>query len=185
MFVSRAVHSSVNGTTAIPWRSSRKRLSLLEQLSGSQDAWCPGAPWDRDVAHAAISGTPVGVSFTAKINRLRCLRSLVWWWLTPLGITKTYEMKYNSCVKTRAFGNVHTSSNNEWFTVLGKKLNSLCWLYFYCNKIIPRFWISFPNSKWISPKSNQLIWNRPVVSDFIHYLHLLHFDNTYNKQGVK
>nr|XP_020442505.1 ras and Rab interactor 2-like isoform X2 [Monopterus albus] len=55
-----AVHSPVNGTTAIPWRSSRRRLSLLEQLKGCQEAWCPGAPWDREGAHAAISGTPAG-----------------------------------------------------------------------------------------------------------------------------
>ncbi|XP_036976407.1 ras and Rab interactor 2 isoform X1 [Acanthopagrus latus] len=60
MSVSRAVHSSVNGTTAIPWRSSRRRLSLLEQLRGCQEAWCPGAPWDREEAHAAIRGTPAG-----------------------------------------------------------------------------------------------------------------------------
>ncbi|XP_076590935.1 ras and Rab interactor 2 isoform X2 [Chaetodon auriga] len=60
MFVSRAVHSSVNGTTAIPWRSSRRRLTLLEQLRGCQEAWCPGAPWDREGAHAAICGTPAG-----------------------------------------------------------------------------------------------------------------------------
>lgn len=63
MSVSRAVHSSVNGTTAIPWRSSRRRLTLLEQLRGCQEAWCPGAPWDREEAHAAIRGTPAGVSF--------------------------------------------------------------------------------------------------------------------------
>lgn len=64
MSVARAVHSSVNGTTAIPWRSSRRRLSLLEQLRGCQEAWCPGAPWDREEAHAAIRGTPAGVSFS-------------------------------------------------------------------------------------------------------------------------
>ncbi|XP_039987708.1 ras and Rab interactor 3 isoform X2 [Xiphias gladius] len=55
-----AVHSPVNGTTAIPWRGSRKRPSLLEQLKGCQEAWCPGAPWDREGAHAAICGTPAG-----------------------------------------------------------------------------------------------------------------------------
>ncbi|XP_074535906.1 ras and Rab interactor 2 [Halichoeres trimaculatus] len=55
-----AVHSSVNGTTAIPWRSSRRRLSLLEQLRGCQDAWCPGTPWDREEAHEALCGTPAG-----------------------------------------------------------------------------------------------------------------------------
>ncbi|XP_038129069.1 ras and Rab interactor 3 isoform X2 [Cyprinodon tularosa] len=55
-----AVHASVNGTTAIPWRGSRKKLSLLEKLRSCQDAWCPGAPWDRDRAHAAISGAPAG-----------------------------------------------------------------------------------------------------------------------------
>ncbi|XP_029373720.1 ras and Rab interactor 2 isoform X2 [Echeneis naucrates] len=55
-----AVHSQVNGTTAIPWRSSRRRLSLLEQLKGCQEAWCPGAPWDREGAHAAICGAPAG-----------------------------------------------------------------------------------------------------------------------------
>ncbi|KAM9359211.1 ras and Rab interactor 2 [Symphorus nematophorus] len=60
MCASRAVHSSVNGTTAIPWRSSRRRLSLLEQLRGCQEAWCPRAPWDKEVVHAAISGTPAG-----------------------------------------------------------------------------------------------------------------------------
>ncbi|XP_051253300.1 ras and Rab interactor 2 isoform X2 [Dicentrarchus labrax] len=59
MSVSRAVHSSVNGTTAIPWRS-RSRLSLLEQLKGCQKAWCPGSPWDREGAHAAICGAPAG-----------------------------------------------------------------------------------------------------------------------------
>ncbi|XP_042343269.1 ras and Rab interactor 2 isoform X2 [Plectropomus leopardus] len=55
-----AFHSPVNGTTAIPWRSSRRRLSLLEQLKGCQEAWCPGAPWDREGAHTAICGTPAG-----------------------------------------------------------------------------------------------------------------------------
>ncbi|XP_042270702.1 ras and Rab interactor 2 [Thunnus maccoyii] len=55
-----AVHSAVNGTTAIPWRSSRRRLTLLEQLKGCQEAWCPGPPWDREAAHAAICGTPAG-----------------------------------------------------------------------------------------------------------------------------
>ncbi|XP_067363440.1 ras and Rab interactor 2 isoform X1 [Channa argus] len=55
-----AVHSAINGTTAIPWRSSRRKLSLLEQLRGCQEAWCPGAPWDREGAHAAICGTPAG-----------------------------------------------------------------------------------------------------------------------------
>ncbi|XP_059187777.1 ras and Rab interactor 2 [Centropristis striata] len=60
MFASRAAHSPVNGTTAIPWRSSRRRLSLLEQLRGCQEAWCPGAPWDREGAHAALCGTPAG-----------------------------------------------------------------------------------------------------------------------------
>ncbi|XP_061574992.1 ras and Rab interactor 3 isoform X2 [Cololabis saira] len=55
-----AVHSSINGTTAIPWRSSRRRLTLLEQLSRCQDAWSPGAPWDRGMAHAAVSGSPAG-----------------------------------------------------------------------------------------------------------------------------
>ncbi|XP_023206479.1 ras and Rab interactor 2-like [Xiphophorus maculatus] len=55
-----AVHAPVNGTTAIPWRSSRRRLSLLEKLRGCQDAWCPGAPWDREGAHAAIRGAPAG-----------------------------------------------------------------------------------------------------------------------------
>lgn len=61
VLVSRAVHAPVNGTTAIPWRSSRRRLSLLEKLRGCQDAWCPGAPWDREGAHAAIRGAPAGV----------------------------------------------------------------------------------------------------------------------------
>ncbi|XP_060901601.1 ras and Rab interactor 2 isoform X1 [Labrus mixtus] len=55
-----AVHRSLNGTTAIPWRRSRRRLSLLEQLRGCQDAWCPGAPWDREGAHHALCGTPAG-----------------------------------------------------------------------------------------------------------------------------
>nr|XP_043888778.1 ras and Rab interactor 3 isoform X2 [Solea senegalensis] len=55
-----AVHSPVNGTTAIPWRHSRRRLSLLEQLRGCQRAWCPAAPWDREEAHAALCGTPAG-----------------------------------------------------------------------------------------------------------------------------
>ncbi|XP_029922604.1 ras and Rab interactor 2 [Myripristis murdjan] len=58
-----AVHSPVNGMTAIPWRGSRRRQSLvsvLEKLRGCQDAWCPGAPWDREGAHAALWGRPAG-----------------------------------------------------------------------------------------------------------------------------
>ncbi|CAJ1066224.1 NAD-dependent protein deacetylase sirtuin-2 [Xyrichtys novacula] len=55
-----AVHSQVNGTTAIPWRSSRRRLSLLELLRSCQDAWCPGTPWNREEAHVALCGTPTG-----------------------------------------------------------------------------------------------------------------------------
>ncbi|XP_060929577.1 ras and Rab interactor 3 [Limanda limanda] len=55
-----AVHSQVNGTTAIPWRSSRSKPSLLGQLRGCQEAWCPGAPWDREGAHTVICGTPAG-----------------------------------------------------------------------------------------------------------------------------
>nr|XP_046244451.1 ras and Rab interactor 2 isoform X2 [Scatophagus argus] len=55
-----AVHSAVNGTTAIPWRSSKRRLSLLEQLRGCQEAWCPREPWDKERAHAAICGRPAG-----------------------------------------------------------------------------------------------------------------------------
>uniref|UniRef100_A0A3P9MLL9 VPS9 domain-containing protein n=1 Tax=Oryzias latipes TaxID=8090 RepID=A0A3P9MLL9_ORYLA len=55
-----AVHSPVNGTTAIPWRGSRKKLSLLEQLRGCQEAWSPVEEWDRERAHAAIFGTPAG-----------------------------------------------------------------------------------------------------------------------------
>lgn len=35
-------------------------MSLLEQLKGCQDAWCPGAPWDKEGAHTAIHGTPAG-----------------------------------------------------------------------------------------------------------------------------
>ncbi|XP_054868384.1 ras and Rab interactor 2 isoform X1 [Amphiprion ocellaris] len=66
MLVSRAVHSQVNGTTAIPWRSSRRRLSLLEQLKGCQEAWCPGAAWDREEAHAALCGTPAGSFLVVK-----------------------------------------------------------------------------------------------------------------------
>ncbi|XP_034404611.1 ras and Rab interactor 3 isoform X2 [Cyclopterus lumpus] len=58
--MSRALHGSVNGTTAIPWRGNRRRLSLVEQLRGCQEAWCPAAPWDREGAHAAICGTPAG-----------------------------------------------------------------------------------------------------------------------------
>ncbi|XP_053729487.1 ras and Rab interactor 2-like isoform X2 [Synchiropus splendidus] len=56
----RAVHGAVNGTTAIPWRRSRKRQSLLEQLSGCRQAWCPGAPWDREAVHSALRGTLTG-----------------------------------------------------------------------------------------------------------------------------
>ncbi|CAG6006860.1 ras and Rab interactor 2 isoform 2-T2 [Menidia menidia] len=55
-----AVHSQVNGTTAIPWRGSRRKRSLLEQLKDCQDAWCPRAPWDRDRAHAAMCGATRG-----------------------------------------------------------------------------------------------------------------------------
>ncbi|KAF3848062.1 hypothetical protein F7725_021090 [Dissostichus mawsoni] len=38
MFASRAAHGRVNGTTAIPWRSSRRKPTLLEQLKGSECA---------------------------------------------------------------------------------------------------------------------------------------------------
>ncbi|XP_028320267.1 ras and Rab interactor 3 isoform X1 [Gouania willdenowi] len=56
-----AVHSPVNGTKSIPWRGrSRRRLSLVEQIRSCQEAWCPGAPWDRDRAHAAVHGTAAG-----------------------------------------------------------------------------------------------------------------------------
>lgn len=55
-----AVHSQVNGTTAIPWRTSRRKLSLLEKLRCCQDAWCPKAPWDKEKAHSVICGTPAG-----------------------------------------------------------------------------------------------------------------------------
>ncbi|XP_034023748.1 ras and Rab interactor 2 isoform X2 [Thalassophryne amazonica] len=54
------LHSPVNGTTAIPWRSSKRRLSLLDQLRGCQEVWCPKAPWDTEEAHTAICGTPPG-----------------------------------------------------------------------------------------------------------------------------
>ncbi|XP_033832462.2 ras and Rab interactor 2 [Periophthalmus magnuspinnatus] len=55
-----AVHSSVNGTTAIPWRTSRKRLTLLERLRGCEEAWFLKEPWTREEAKGAISGTPAG-----------------------------------------------------------------------------------------------------------------------------
>lgn len=60
MFASRAAHGRVNGTTAIPWRSSRRKPTLLEQLKGSECAWCPAAPWEREGARAALCGTPAG-----------------------------------------------------------------------------------------------------------------------------
>ncbi|XP_037534436.1 ras and Rab interactor-like protein [Nematolebias whitei] len=60
MMASRAVHSPVNGTTAIPWRGSRSRRTLLEQLKGCQEAWCPRTPLDREEAQAVLSGTPTG-----------------------------------------------------------------------------------------------------------------------------
>ncbi|XP_037336543.2 ras and Rab interactor 2 [Pungitius pungitius] len=60
MCASRTVLGAVNGTTAVPWRSSRRRLSLLQQLRGCRGAWGPGPPWDRERAHAAICGTPAG-----------------------------------------------------------------------------------------------------------------------------
>lgn len=53
-----AVHSPVNGTTAIPWRS--RKLTLLEQLRVCREAWCPGASWRKDRAHAVIRGAPAG-----------------------------------------------------------------------------------------------------------------------------
>ncbi|CAN9511114.1 unnamed protein product [Ophioblennius macclurei] len=72
-----SVHSPVNGTTAIPWRSSsRKKLTLLEKLRGCQEAWCPGASWDRDQAHAAIRGTPTG-SFLVVCDSVTSLPSLL------------------------------------------------------------------------------------------------------------
>lgn len=55
-----AVHSPVNGTTAIPWRASKKKPSLLERLRGCEEAWCPKEPWGKEEAHAAIRGTPPG-----------------------------------------------------------------------------------------------------------------------------
>ncbi|XP_036070923.1 ras and Rab interactor 2 isoform X1 [Oryzias melastigma] len=71
-----AVHSPVNGTTAIPWRGSRKKLSLLEQLRRCQEAWSPEEVWDRERAHAAIFGTPTGsflVVREAPESRLLCV----------------------------------------------------------------------------------------------------------------
>ncbi|KAJ4935281.1 hypothetical protein JOQ06_016817 [Pogonophryne albipinna] len=60
MFASRAARGRVNGTTAIPWRSSQRKPTLLEQLKGSECAWCPAAPWEREGARAALCGTPAG-----------------------------------------------------------------------------------------------------------------------------
>ncbi|XP_068441947.1 ras and Rab interactor 2 [Clinocottus analis] len=75
--MSGSVHGSVTGTTAIPWRSSisrrRSRLTLLEQLRGCQEAWCPAAPWDREEAHAAICGTPAGSFLVVRDSGLLCV----------------------------------------------------------------------------------------------------------------
>nr|XP_019950512.1 PREDICTED: ras and Rab interactor 3-like [Paralichthys olivaceus] len=68
-----AVHSPVNGTTAIPFS---RRPSLLEQLRGCQEAWCPRAPWDREGAHTAICGTPAG-SFLVVQDSATSLPSLL------------------------------------------------------------------------------------------------------------
>uniref|UniRef100_A0A8C6UQM1 Uncharacterized protein n=1 Tax=Neogobius melanostomus TaxID=47308 RepID=A0A8C6UQM1_9GOBI len=66
-----AVHSQVNGTTAIPWRTSRKKLSLLERLRGCEEAWCPKEAWGMEQARAAISGTPPG-SFLVLRDSVTC-----------------------------------------------------------------------------------------------------------------
>ncbi|XP_019716749.1 ras and Rab interactor 3 [Hippocampus comes] len=53
-------HSPFNGSTSIPWRRSRRKMTMLELLRGCQKAWCPAAPWDRAQARSALSGTPAG-----------------------------------------------------------------------------------------------------------------------------
>ncbi|XP_054651276.1 ras and Rab interactor 2 isoform X2 [Dunckerocampus dactyliophorus] len=76
MHVSRADHSPVNGTAAIPWRSSKRNASLLEHLRSCQNAWCPVAPWDREQAHSALCGTPAG-SFVVVRDGLTSLPRLL------------------------------------------------------------------------------------------------------------
>ncbi|KAM6959244.1 ras and Rab interactor 2 [Aplochiton taeniatus] len=58
----------MNSLTATPWRrtsssSGLRRGSLLgavQRLTQCSEAWCPGPPWDRDGAHAALWGRPQG-----------------------------------------------------------------------------------------------------------------------------
>nr|XP_057936234.1 ras and Rab interactor 3 isoform X2 [Doryrhamphus excisus] len=71
-----ADHSPVNGTTADPWRSRKRKTFLLDHLRSCQNAWCPMAPWDREQAHSALCGTSAG-SFVVVRDGLTSLPSLL------------------------------------------------------------------------------------------------------------
>lgn len=71
-----AVHTPVNGTTAIPWKTSRKKLSLLDRMRGCEEAWCPKGSWGKEEAHAAIRGTPPG-TFLVLRDTAMCEPSLL------------------------------------------------------------------------------------------------------------
>ncbi|CAL8349925.1 unnamed protein product [Lota lota] len=54
-----------NGMKTTLWRTTNTTrghplLTVLGQLRSCQAAWCPGATWDRDAAHAALLGKPTG-----------------------------------------------------------------------------------------------------------------------------
>ncbi|KAK1900189.1 Rab interactor 3 [Dissostichus eleginoides] len=103
MFASRAAHGRVNGTTAIPWRSSRRKPNLLEQLKGSECAWCPAAPWEREGARAALCGTPAG-SFLVVRDSTTSVPSL----LCVSAGGDNNEAVIDYCIKST--GTVHTAN---------------------------------------------------------------------------
>ncbi|XP_061538479.1 ras and Rab interactor 3 isoform X1 [Phycodurus eques] len=90
-------HSPLNGTTSIPWRRSRRKLSLLENLRSCQKAWCPAVPWERAQAHSNLSGTPAG-SFVIVRDCVTSLPSLL---CVSAGGEDVAVLEYNiSCTAT-------------------------------------------------------------------------------------
>ncbi|XP_077397502.1 ras and Rab interactor 2 isoform X2 [Festucalex cinctus] len=92
-----AAGGPLNGSTSIPWRRSRRKMSLLELLRSWQNAWCPAPPWDRAQARSALSGTPPG-SFVVVRD---CVTSLPSFLCVSAGGDDEAVLEYNiSCTAT-------------------------------------------------------------------------------------
>ncbi|KAM9812425.1 ras and Rab interactor 2 isoform 2-T2 [Syngnathus typhle] len=90
-------HSPLNRPTSIRRRRRRRRMSRLELLSGCQKAWFPAAPWDRERAHSALSGTPAG-SFVVVRD---CVTSLPKFLCVSMGVDNEVLLEYHiTCAAT-------------------------------------------------------------------------------------